>query len=93
MLDKKTVEKVSGLARLKLTEAELDSYAKVLSAVLSNFEQIAKVDTANVSPLVTPTDMAMSLRPDVAEQMVKAEQILQNAPETSGRLFRVPPVV
>jgi aspartyl-tRNA(Asn)/glutamyl-tRNA(Gln) amidotransferase subunit C len=92
-LDKKTVEKVSTLARLKLSDAEHADYAKVLSAVLENFEQIAKVPTENVKPLVTPTDMTLSLRDDVAERTVSSDKLLQNAPEQSGRLYKVPPVV
>lgn len=93
MLDKKTVEHVSKLARLKLSDPELDNMSKVLSAVLENFEQIAKVDTKNVRPLVTPTDMNLSLRPDEVERQVNSDKLLENAPEKSGRLFKVPPVV
>ncbi len=93
MLDKKTVEKVAGLARLKMSETEIEDFTKVLSAVLENFEQISKVNTDNVKPLVTPTDMALSLRPDQVEAMPGHSRILDHAPETTGRLFRVPPVV
>lgn len=92
MLTRETVEKVSHLARLKLSEAELKAFSEQLSAVLKNFEQIAAVDTKGVAPLVTPTDMAVHLRPDVAEQ-VEGEKMLANAPDKSGRLFKVPPVV
>jgi len=93
MLTKETVEKVSVLARLKLSDGEIVEYGKVLSAVLENFEQIAKVDTSGVRPLVTPTDMSVSMRADVVEQAVGSDQLLENAPEKSGRLFKVPPVV
>ena len=93
MLTKETVEKVSTLARLKLTEAEIAAFSLRLSAVLENFEQIAQVDTKDIRPLLTPTDMSMTLRPDIAEKVVDSEKLLSNAPEKSGRLFRVPPVV
>jgi aspartyl-tRNA(Asn)/glutamyl-tRNA(Gln) amidotransferase subunit C len=93
MLTKETVEKVSTLARLKLTEAEIAAFSLQLSAVLENFEQIAQVDTKDIRPLLTPTDMSMTLRPDIAEKVVESEKLLSNAPEKSGRLFRVPPVV
>lgn len=93
MLTKETVEKVSVLARLKLSDGEIVEYGKVLSAVLENFEQIAKVDTSGVRPLVTPTDMSVSMRADVVEQVVGSDKLLENAPEKSGRLFKVPPVV
>lgn len=93
MLNKETVEKVSVLARLELSESEIAEYSKVMSVVLENFEQIAKVDTTGVRPLVTPTDMTVSMRADVAEQVVSSDKLLENAPEKSGRLFKVPPVV
>jgi aspartyl-tRNA(Asn)/glutamyl-tRNA(Gln) amidotransferase subunit C len=88
------VAKVSTLARLQLDEAELTSLSETLSAVLANFEQIANIDTAGITPLVTPTDMTMSFREDkVSETLADSDRLLENAPEKSGRLFKVPPVV
>lgn len=86
------VKKVSQLARLKLTDTELNSIQNQLSAVLENFEQISAVKTDGVRPLVTPTDIAQVLRADVVETF-DAEKVLANAPEKSGHLFKVPPVV
>ena len=91
-LSLEAVKKVSQLARLKLTETELTSIQNQLSAVLENFEQISQVETSGVRPLVTPTEITQSLRPDVAESF-DSEKILANAPEKAGRLFKVPPVV
>lgn len=93
MLTKEAVEKVSHLARLKLTEEELSAFSQQLSAVLDNFEKIAQVDTKGVRPLVTPTDMSMALREDKVNAEANTEKLLQNAPEKSGQLFKVPPVV
>jgi aspartyl-tRNA(Asn)/glutamyl-tRNA(Gln) amidotransferase subunit C len=87
-----TVKKVAQLARLKLNEDELSSIQNQLSAVLENFERIAQVKTDGVRPLVTPTEIAQTMRPDVVESF-DADKILANAPEKSGRLFKVPPVV
>jgi aspartyl-tRNA(Asn)/glutamyl-tRNA(Gln) amidotransferase subunit C len=92
-LTKDVVEKVSKLARLQLTEAELTEFTLQLSAVLENFEQISQVDTKGVQPLLTPTDMSMHLREDVAVEQGSSERFLDNAPEKQGRLFKVPPVV
>lgn len=93
MLTKETVEHVSKLARLKLTEQEIFAFSQQLSAVLGNFEQIAQVDTKDVSPLVTPTDVSMTLREDAVEIAVESEKLMQNAVEKVGQLFKVPPVV
>lgn len=93
MLTKETVQHVAKLARLKLTEAEIADCAKVLSAVLENFEQIAGVDTQDIHPLVSPTEISPSFREDLAERTIDSDDLLDNAPEKSGRLFKVPPVV
>ncbi|RYZ69903.1 MAG: Asp-tRNA(Asn)/Glu-tRNA(Gln) amidotransferase subunit GatC [Proteobacteria bacterium] len=92
MLTKEDVEKVAVLARLKLSESEIAAIQNQLSAVLENFEQISQVDTKDVRPLVTPTDMSQTLRADVAMKF-DSEKILESAPEKSGNLFKVPPVV
>lgn len=92
-LTKETVERVAQLARLKLSEQELSAFTKQLSAVLENFEKLDQVDTKDVRPLVTPTDMSMTIREDVVEVNVDPDKILENAPERAGRLYKVPPVV
>ncbi len=93
MLSKDTVEHVSKLARLKLTEEELRAFSEQLSAVIENFEQISQVDTGGVLPLVTPAEMTVTLRPDRITENQESEGLFENAPEKAGRLYKVPPVV
>ena len=88
-----TVAHVAKLARLKLSPQEQGELSAVLSNVLAHFEQIAKVDTRGVLPLLTPTDMVPSLREDFSEKSIDSDKLLENAPDKSGRLFKVPPVV
>jgi len=92
-LDKKTTQKVAGLARLWLSEEELDKVTEKLTLVLSHFEKISEVSTEGVEPLVTPIDVTQVLRADVVEQNYTPEQILANAPSKQGNLFKVPPVL
>ena len=93
MISEADLKKVAKLARLELRAEELSVYPKQFAAILEYFEQIAKIDTQNIEPLVTPTDIDQMLRPDVSENWAGAEQALANAPERSGNLFKVPPVV
>lgn len=93
MLDKKQVSHVAKLARLKVSEAELDALGGVLSAVLDNFQQITSLDTRGVTPLVTPIDLTISLRPDENSRDQNSDAVLDCASEKTGRLYRVPPVV
>lgn len=93
MLTKEAVEHIAKLARLNLEESEKSAFATQLSAILDSFNEISKVDTNNVEPLITPTDIELHLRADNAEKHGSTEELMQNAPARSGNLFKVPPVV
>ena len=93
MIDPKTVEHIAKLARLHISEDDAKTYSQHLSNVLKYFEEISKVKTDNVEPLVTPTDFEAFWRPDVAVKELTAEEIVANAPQKTGNLFTVPPVV
>ena len=93
MITKETVLKISNLARLELSESEVEAYAQQLTATLENFNQIANLDTKDVEPLLTPSEITPHLRTDTAVAGPGAEKVLANAPDKSGNLFKVPPVV
>lgn len=93
MIDKKTIEHIAKLARLHITEDEAVEYSAQLEKVLHNFEQIAKVDTAGLEPLITPTEIEIYWREDQAKQEFTAEEMTANSPSRAGNLFKVPPVV
>lgn len=93
MIDEKDLEKIANLARLSITEDEKKIYPKQLSQVMDYFEQISRINTEGVEPLVTPTDIVQHLRADKAVEWDGAEIAVSNAPEKSGHLLKVPPVV
>lgn len=93
MIDKKTVEHIAKLARLSITDKEAEEYSAQLSKILSHFEQISKIDTKGVEPLVTPTDVEEFWREDAVKRETTTEEIVANAPQKTGHLFTVPPVV
>ncbi|OFZ28537.1 MAG: glutamyl-tRNA amidotransferase [Bdellovibrionales bacterium RIFCSPHIGHO2_01_FULL_40_29] len=93
MIDQKTIEHIAKLAKLKINPSETEEYGRQLSKVLNHFEQIAKIDTTGIEPLVTPTDIDFFAREDLVANDYTAEQMVSNAPEKAGQLFKVPPVV
>jgi aspartyl-tRNA(Asn)/glutamyl-tRNA(Gln) amidotransferase subunit C len=93
MIDNKTIENIAKLARLKIEEAELTSYSQQLNKLMGYFEQIAKVPTENVEPLVTPSEIESFWRQDEVKSDFQAEEMVANAPQKTGNLFTVPPVV
>jgi aspartyl-tRNA(Asn)/glutamyl-tRNA(Gln) amidotransferase subunit C len=97
MIDKKIITHIAKLARLKISSEESDYYSDQLSKVLNHFDQISKIDTTGVDPMVSPLEPEFfsetSFRSDTVHQKFTAEEMLQNAPDKMGNLFKVPPVV
>lgn len=93
MIDEKTIEHIAKLARLKVTPEEAVEYGSQLSKVLAFFQHIEKIPTEGVEPLVTPTEIEFYARPDEVHALNKPEEMLANAPDKAGNLFKVPPVV
>ena len=93
MIDRKALEHIARLARLHVTETEAQEFAAQLSKALGYFEQISKVETKGVEPLVTPSEIQAFWREDEVKKELTAEEIVANAPAKTGNLFTVPPVV
>ena len=92
-MDANTLKKMAHLSRLELTPNESTQLAGELSQILKFFNQIEKIDTKNIEPLVTPIEVESFWREDVKKSEIKTEDILANAPSRAGNLFKVPPVV
>ena len=93
MIDQKTVFHIAKLARLQISENEAKVYSEQLTKALGFFEQISRVSTDGVEPLVTPTDIHSFWREDSSKNEYTPEEIVANAPDKLGNLFKVPPVV
>jgi aspartyl-tRNA(Asn)/glutamyl-tRNA(Gln) amidotransferase subunit C len=92
-LSKDDVRHVAKLARLALTEDQLDTLRPQLESILHYVAQIGQADVAGVEPMAHALPLANVLRDDVVEPSLTIEQVLQNAPETDGRFFKVPKVI
>jgi aspartyl-tRNA(Asn)/glutamyl-tRNA(Gln) amidotransferase subunit C len=84
---------VARLARIDLTDEELDLYAGQLAAVLEHAEQVAALATADVEPTAHPLPLRNVLREDVVRPSLNREVVLAQAPETDGDMFKVPPIL
>jgi len=93
ILSKEEIAHIAKLARLKISDAEAIEYAGQLSKALGYFEQISKVNAGAIEPLVTPSDIENLWRADEAHKELSAEELVANAPQRTGQLFTVPPVV
>lgn len=93
MITPKEIEKIALLARLEVSPNRAQELAEQLQKVLSHFEQISQVDTKGVEPLITPTEIEAYWREDEVIQEETTDELLSNAPDRIGNLFRVPPVI
>lgn len=87
------IEHIAALARLHLTDDEKARYRQQLSAVLDYMEKLRQVDTAHIEPTATVLPLRSVVRPDVARPSLTPAELLDNAPNTEGAMFRVPPVL
>jgi aspartyl-tRNA(Asn)/glutamyl-tRNA(Gln) amidotransferase subunit C len=87
------VRHVAKLARLALDDAQLARFTPQLESILGYVDQIRRVDVSGVEPMAHALPLANVLREDVVEAPLPIEKVLQNAPETDGRFFKVPKVI
>ncbi|HXQ76360.1 MAG TPA: Asp-tRNA(Asn)/Glu-tRNA(Gln) amidotransferase subunit GatC [Acidimicrobiales bacterium] len=84
---------VARLARIDLTEEELDLYAGQLAVVLDHAAQVAALDTAGVEPTAHPLPLKNVLRPDEPRPSLDRDAVLDQAPAVEDRRFRVPRIL
>ena len=92
MITREDVLHIAALARLELTEAEVEEYQRQLSAVLEYFSRLQSVDTGDIPPTASVLPPRSVLRPDEPRPGLSREALLSNASEVEDGQFRVPPV-
>jgi aspartyl-tRNA(Asn)/glutamyl-tRNA(Gln) amidotransferase subunit C len=92
-LDKATVAHVAALARIRLSESELEPLADELSHILTWIDQLNEVDTAGVAPMTSVAAAGLPMREDEVTDGGCREEILANAPRTARGFFVVPKVI
>lgn len=92
-LTREEVEHVALLARLGLSEAELEKFRRQLSTILENFQILNQLDTSAVSPTAQVIFSQNVVRPDKVLPSFAREEIVANAPRQEEGLFRVKAVL
>jgi aspartyl-tRNA(Asn)/glutamyl-tRNA(Gln) amidotransferase subunit C len=91
-IDKKTLEKISHLARLEMDPGKEKEMLESLSEILTWVEKLNELDTENVDPLTNMTMEINTLREDIVKGHLDREKGLLNAPKKDKKYFRVPKV-
>ena len=92
-LSREEVRKVALLARLELTDDEIDEQAKHLNDLLKTFEVLQGVDVSGIEPTSHSLPVVNVLREDVARPSLPRDVVLANAPEARDGCFIVPRIV
>lgn len=92
-LSRDDVEKVSLLARLQLSDAQLDAMTEQLGRIVQYVEQLDELDTSDVEPMAHAIELSNVFADDAARPSLPREQALSNAPKHDDECYRVPAVL
>lgn len=84
---------VAQLARLRLSDEELDRFTSQLGAVLEHARDVEALDTEGVPPTAHPLPLANVLRDDTPVPSLDRAEVLAQAPAVEGDRFRVPRIL
>jgi aspartyl-tRNA(Asn)/glutamyl-tRNA(Gln) amidotransferase subunit C len=90
VIDREQVLHVARLARLRLSELEIEQMSRELSTVLDHIEKISELDLEGVEPTSHVVELENVLRPDEERESAPRERILDGAPDVAAAGFRVP---
>lgn len=92
-ISREDVAHVAGLARLRLTDEELDRFTGQLGAVLDHAADVEALDLRDVPPTSHPYPLRNVLRDDEVAPSLDRDEVLAQAPDVEDERFKVPPVL
>lgn len=90
-ISREDVLHVAELARLALTEEEIERFGSQLNAILEAVGKVSELDLSGVEPTSHPLDLVNVWAEDAPRDSLPVEEALANAPEAEAGHFRVPP--
>lgn len=92
-VDTATVRRIAGLARIAVSDAEVDAMVPELNNILGWIEQLGEVDTSGIEPMTAVIANHLRLRDDVVTDGAVRDKVLANAPQAEHGFFAVPKVI
>jgi aspartyl-tRNA(Asn)/glutamyl-tRNA(Gln) amidotransferase subunit C len=93
MISRQEVEQVARLARLHLSEEELERMREQLDAILAYIDKLRELDVEGVAPTSHAVPLVNVMRDDENTPCLPQEATLANAPDRAGEFFRVPRII
>ena len=88
-----SVEYISKLARLSVSEKEREAFSAQLQGILSYMEKLNELDTKDVEPTSHVVSLSNVMRDDVQRASISREDALANAPDHTDKFYRVPKII
>ncbi|MFZ1361838.1 MAG: Asp-tRNA(Asn)/Glu-tRNA(Gln) amidotransferase subunit GatC [Candidatus Nanopelagicales bacterium] len=92
-LDVAAVARLAELARISLSDEELQRYSGQLDQILHSVDKVGEVAADDVVPMSHPQPLVNVTRPDVNKPCVDREEVLRQAPAVEDDRFRVPQIL
>ena len=88
-LSREEVIHIAKLARLGMSEADIEKAREQLSNILENFEVLKEIDTTDVPPTAQAINLQNVLRDDTDSSSLTAKEIMANAPDREEDFFKL----
>ncbi len=92
-LTREEVIHIARLARLELTDSEIERYQQQLSSILEYADRLKALDTSQIPPTSSVLPARSRFREDSPVESLPVEKLLQNAPQAEKDQFKVPPAL
>jgi len=88
-ISREEVLHIARLAKLGLTETEVDRFTEQLANIMENFGVLSQIDTARVTPTAQAIPLKNVMKPDEVAPSLPEEDVLANAPDREAAYFRI----
>jgi aspartyl-tRNA(Asn)/glutamyl-tRNA(Gln) amidotransferase subunit C len=92
-ISKDTVKYVANLARMELTEQEIEKFSHQLGDILRYIDQLKEIDISNIQPTAHVLPLKNVKRRDEQRPSLNIKDVLNNSPQKEGNFFKVPKVI
>lgn len=92
-ISRELIEHVANLARLELDGAEVDSFTRQIGGIISYVDKLNSLDTSEVEPTSHALHSSNVFREDLPAGSLPRDEVLANAPESTGEFYRVPRII
>ncbi len=92
-IDRKEVEHVAQLARLKFDDEQIEMFLKQMNSILDYFDKLQELDTGDIEPTSHAVVLNNVFRDDKMEEFPDKELLIKNAPSQENGCFKVPKVI